>query len=176
MTKAHDPSNTQSIADPEPFPSEEYVRLTARNVELVTEVERMRAALVRAHDRLSGGRIWPALQGLCDVLQMPVPAELPEALRRVLWSPPETESKPCPDCDGGRIATPGAMFSGEPSAEDSRPSGLLHTGWQCEPTGEVTVVTNSCGDCVAITRTDQERRVLSVIWERSQQETKGDAK
>lgn len=32
--------------------------------------------------------------------------------------------------------------------------------------GEVTVTTNEAGDAVAVTRTDEEHRILSIIWER----------
>lgn len=32
--------------------------------------------------------------------------------------------------------------------------------------GEVTVTCNEAGECVAVTRTDGEHRILSVIWKR----------
>lgn len=36
-----------------------------------------------------------------------------------------------------------------------------------EPTfGGVTITTNEAGDCVAVTRTDHEGRILRVLWER----------
>lgn len=38
---------------------------------------------------------------------------------------------------------------------------------QDETGGEVTIVTNEAGECVAVTRTDAEHKILSIIWERS---------
>jgi hypothetical protein len=35
-----------------------------------------------------------------------------------------------------------------------------------KPTGEVTVTTTEDGECIAVTRTDDEGRILSVLWER----------
>jgi hypothetical protein len=37
-----------------------------------------------------------------------------------------------------------------------------------EGPGKVTVTTNEAGDCVAVTRTDDEGRILSVLWEREE--------
>ena len=34
-----------------------------------------------------------------------------------------------------------------------------------QPLGEVVVITNQLGHCVAVTRQDDEGRILSVIWE-----------
>jgi hypothetical protein len=35
-----------------------------------------------------------------------------------------------------------------------------------EGPGKVTITCNEAGDCVAVTRTDDEGRILSVLWER----------
>jgi hypothetical protein len=37
-----------------------------------------------------------------------------------------------------------------------------------EGPGKVTITTNEAGDCVAVTRTDDEGRILSVLWERDE--------
>jgi len=38
----------------------------------------------------------------------------------------------------------------------------------CEPVGEVVVTTNKSGQCVAVTRQNEDGEVLSVIWEAAQ--------
>jgi len=42
-----------------------------------------------------------------------------------------------------------------------------HSGETGAEHGEVTVVTNEDGECVAVTRTDDEHRILKIIWERN---------
>lgn len=42
--------------------------------------------------------------------------------------------------------------------------------------GEVTVTTNDKGEAVAVTRTDEEHQILSIIWERKAKETKEEGK
>lgn len=48
-----------------------------------------------------------------------------------------------------------AFYTTPPAAQTDRQS-----------EGEVTIVTNEAGECVAVTRTDDEHRILSVIWKR----------
>jgi hypothetical protein len=59
--------------------------------------------------------------------------------------------KPAPTLLGGAPATAPAV--GLPGAAGEGP-------------GKVTITTNEAGDCVAVTRTDDEGRILSVLWER----------
>lgn len=42
------------------------------------------------------------------------------------------------------------------------------------PRGSVTVATNEEGDAVAVTRTDEDHRILSVIWERGSKEERAE--
>jgi hypothetical protein len=63
----------------------------------------------------------------------------------------EKNPKPAPTLLGGAPATAPAV--GLPGAAGEGP-------------GKVTITTNEAGDCVAVTRTDDEGRILSVLWER----------
>jgi hypothetical protein len=60
---------------------------------------------------------------------------------------------------------------------DIAPSGMAYaTGFvanekqspvYAHPAGEVVVTTNATGDCLAVTRQNEDGKILSVIWERN---------
>jgi hypothetical protein len=67
------------------------------------------------------------------------------------YAAPAKNPKPAPTRQGGAPATAPAV--GLPGAAGEGP-------------GKVTITCNEAGDCVAVTRTDDEGRILSVLWER----------
>lgn len=45
-----------------------------------------------------------------------------------------------------------------------------------DPKGSVTITTNEEGECVAVTRTDEDHRILSVIWARGTDQERAETK
>lgn len=78
-------------------------------------------------------------------------------LRRVMTVQSTESRSPAIVASDGVTAPAG--HAGVPVAGDAGPAKEVNLG-------RVTVTCNEDGDCVAVTRTDDEHRILSVIWER----------
>lgn len=103
---------------------------------------------------------WPLPESVCSDLIVTKPGA-PHRIGTNLLTADETRAmleyvlaknpKPAPTLLGGAPATAPAV--GLPGAAGEGP-------------GKVTITCNEAGDCVAVTRTDDEGRILSVLWER----------
>ena len=127
--------------------------------------------------------LWNAAQAVIDRWDTPAWKDVPATaeyigrLRQALAAAPTPQTTQAADYkawyDEAMVASNEAGFAGMSAAETIRALAeevdkrMTHSPPAEVPAdGYVTITTNEAGECVAVTRNDEEGRVLSVLWKR----------